>query len=861
MAYQLVIVESPAKAKTIQKYLGDDFQVLASYGHVRDLQPKEGAVDTEHDFAMRYAAIERNERHVDAIAKALRGADKLWLATDPDREGEAISWHLVELLRERHLLGNKPAQRVVFHEITKKAVQEAIATPREIAMDLVNAQQARRALDYLVGFNLSPLLWRKVRPGLSAGRVQSAALRLICERENEIEAFVSREYWTIASRLQQAGSEFTGRLTHWQTKKLEQFDVTNSDQAEAIRSGMEDDLSRQALRVREVERKSRQRQPAAPFTTSTLQQEASRKLGFNASRTMRVAQQLYEGINIGNETVGLISYMRTDAVNLAEEAIASIRDFIGSHYGSEFVPETPRRYKTKTKNAQEAHEAIRPTDIARSPEALQGVLERDLWRLYDLIWKRSVACQMASARMDLVAVDMDAGTHWTLRANGSTVTFPGFMAVYQEGKDDGDEDEGNRILPPLDTGDEPQVLGIDSEQHFTDPPPRYSDATLVKTLEAYGIGRPSTYASIIQTLQNREYVAVEQRRFRPTDLGRVVGRFLTNHFERYVDYGFTASMEDELDAISRGEKQWQPVLSAFWGPFRALLDEKANVSRTEATSEALDEACPQCGKPLFLRLGRHGRFVACSGYPECNYTRPVDGPREPAEPVGRDCPDCGKPLVYKTGRYGRFISCSGYPECKHIEPLTQPKSSGVICPQCGEGELVEKRSRYGKIFYSCNTYPKCSYAVWGPPIARACPRCAWPIMIEKSGKRLGEQLACPQSECAFHFPVNASDAEIAAMLPDYTPPPPREKRAPPAKKAAPARKATAKSTRKTAVKTAAAANKPAKAETTAAVVKKPGKAKTPAAKKTTSSKSTASSASESATPAPRKRAVKNVANS
>ncbi len=471
MAYQLVIVESPAKAKTIQKYLGDDFQVLASYGHVRDLQPKEGAVDTEHDFAMRYAAIERNERHVDAIAKALRGADKLWLATDPDREGEAISWHLVELLRERHLLGNKPAQRVVFHEITKKAVQEAIATPREIAMDLVNAQQARRALDYLVGFNLSPLLWRKVRPGLSAGRVQSAALRLICERENEIEAFVSREYWTIASRLQQAGSEFTGRLTHWQTKKLEQFDVTNSDQAEAIRSGMEDDLSRQALRVREVERKSRQRQPAAPFTTSTLQQEASRKLGFNASRTMRVAQQLYEGINIGNETVGLISYMRTDAVNLAEEAIASIRDFIGSHYGSEFVPETPRRYKTKTKNAQEAHEAIRPTDIARSPEALQGVLERDLWRLYDLIWKRSVACQMAPARMDLVAVDMDAGTHWTLRANGSTVTFPGFMAVYQEGKDDGDEDEGNRILPPLDTGDEPQVLGIDSEQHFTAPPP------------------------------------------------------------------------------------------------------------------------------------------------------------------------------------------------------------------------------------------------------------------------------------------------------------------------------------------------------------------------------------------------------
>ncbi|MDR7928638.1 type I DNA topoisomerase [Acidithiobacillus thiooxidans] len=838
MAHQLVIVESPAKAKTIQKYLGDDFEVLASYGHVRDLRPKEGAVDPEQDFAMRYEAIERNERHVEAIIKALRKADKLWLATDPDREGEAISWHLVELLRERKQLGNKPAQRVVFHEITKKAVQEAIANPREIAMDLVNAQQARRALDYLVGFNLSPLLWRKVRPGLSAGRVQSAALRLICEREDEIEAFVSQEYWTIAARLLHADSEFSVRLTHWQNKKLEQFDINNETQAESIRSSMEADMQQQALQVREVERKSRQRQPAAPFTTSTLQQEASRKLGFNASRTMRVAQQLYEGINIGSETVGLISYMRTDAVNLSEEAIADIRGFIDGHYGHEFVPESPRRYKTKTKNAQEAHEAVRPTDISRTPEMLQGILEKDLWRLYDLIWKRSVACQMAPARLDMVAVDMDAGTHWTLRANGSTVTFPGFMAVYLEGKDDTDEDENNRILPPLEQGDQPQVQGVDPEQHFTEPPPRYSDATLVKTLEAHGIGRPSTYASIIQTLQNREYVETEQRRFRPTDLGRVVGRFLSNHFERYVDYNFTAGMEDELDAISRGEKQWRPVLNEFWGPFRSLLDEKANVSRAEATSEAMDENCPECGKPLFLRLGRHGRFVACSGYPECKYTRPVDGPREAPEPVGRDCPDCGKPLVYKTGRYGRFISCSGYPECKHIEPLTQPKSSGVTCPQCGEGELVEKRSRYGKVFYSCNTYPKCTYAVWGPPVAKACPRCAWPIMIEKSGKRLGEQLACPQPECGFHFQVTASEAEIAALLVDYTPPPPREKRAAPAK--APARKAASKTAKSTAKKTT----------------------KTASAKKTTAKKTTKASTATVDKPAPaaRKRASKKVDN-
>ncbi len=842
MAHQLVIVESPAKAKTIQKYLGDDFEVLASYGHVRDLRPKEGAVDPEHDFAMRYEAIERNERHVEAIIKALRKADKLWLATDPDREGEAISWHLVELLRERQQLGKKPAQRVVFHEITKKAVQEAIANPREIAMDLVNAQQARRALDYLVGFNLSPLLWRKVRPGLSAGRVQSAALRLICEREDEIEAFVSQEYWTIAARLQHQDSDFSGRLTHWQQKKLEQFDITREEQAESMRQEMEADILRQPLQVREVERKNRQRQPAAPFTTSTLQQEASRKLGFNASRTMRVAQQLYEGINIGSETVGLISYMRTDAVNLSEEAITEIRGFIGSQYGDEFVPESPRRYKTKTKNAQEAHEAVRPTDITRTPDKLQNILDKDLWRLYDLIWKRSVACQMAAARLDMVAVDMDAGTHWTLRANGSTVTFPGFMAVYQEGKDESDEDDNHRLLPPLQKGDQPQVHGIDPEQHFTEPPPRYSDATLVKTLEAHGIGRPSTYASIIQTLQNREYVETEQRRFRPTDLGRVVGRFLANHFERYVDYNFTAGMEDELDAISRGEKQWQPVLNEFWGPFRALLDEKANVSRAEATSEALDEACPQCGKPLFLKLGRHGRFVACSGYPDCNYTRPVDGPREAPEPVGRDCPDCGKPLVYKTGRYGRFISCSGYPECKHIEPLTQPKSSGVACPQCGEGELVEKRSRYGKVFYSCNTYPKCTYAVWGPPVAKACPRCAWPIMIEKSGKRLGEQLACPQPECGFHFQVTASEAEIAALLVNYTPPPPREKRAAPAKKAAPAGKSTRKTTKSTAKETSS---------TTGAKKSAPRK----------SAKTTATAEKDKSTnPAPRKRASKKVAS-
>ncbi len=801
MTQHLVIVESPAKAKTIQKYLGPDFEVLASYGHVRDLLPKEGAVDTENGFTMRYAEIGRNSKHVEAIASALRRADDLWLATDPDREGEAISWHLVELLKDRKLLGNKPVHRVVFHEITRRAVQEAISHPRQIAMDLVNAQQARRALDYLVGFNLSPLLWRKVRTGLSAGRVQSAALRLICAREDEIGHFIRQEYWTLEARLEQSDRAFTARLTSWQNQKLEQFSITDADQATLVRTGMLADLEHSALRVLTVEKKRRQRQPAAPFTTSTLQQEASRKLGFNASRTMSVAQKLYEGVNLGSETVGLITYMRTDAVNLAEEALASMRGYITSHFGSEFVPEHPRRYKTRSKNAQEAHEAIRPTDIARTPESLKSFLDRDLWRLYDLIWKRSLACQMAPAQMDLVAVDLGNGGHWTLRANGSTVAFPGFMVVYQESRDDQEEEEDQRTLPPLEKGDQPELLDLVTEQHFTEPPPRYSDATLVKTLEAYGIGRPSTYASIIQTLQNRDYVAVEQRRFHPTDLGSVVNHFLVQHFDRYVDYGFTAQMEDELDAVSRGEKQWQPVLQEFWQPFRDRLQEKATVSRSEATSEALDETCPQCGKPLLLRLGRYGRFISCSSYPDCTYTRPLEGPRETPEPVGRDCPECGKSLVYRSGRYGRFISCSGYPQCKYLENLQPAKSTGVTCPACGTGELVEKRSRFGKTFFSCSTYPKCSYAVWGEPVQRPCPRCAWPVLYKKTTKRRGDELVCPQSGCAFHFPETASQEEIAALLATHTPPVPRNS----GDTAASREKSPRKSSRRTGAATSAGA--------------------------------------------------------
>ncbi|MEK8089491.1 type I DNA topoisomerase [Thermithiobacillus plumbiphilus] len=831
MGNRLVVVESPAKAKTINKYLGPDYTVLASYGHVRDLVPKEGAVDPEHEFAMRYDLIEKNKRHVDEIVKALKQADTLILATDPDREGEAISWHLAELLKEKGVLKNKPVERVVFHEITKNAITQAIQQPRGISYELVNAQQARRALDYLVGFNLSPLLWRKIRPGLSAGRVQSAALRLIVEREQEIEAFQTQEYWTIEASLRQDGQAFDARLVQWAGKKLEQFDLTQAEQAEAVRARIETDCQRSPLRVLKVEKKQRSRQPAAPFTTSTLQQEAARKLGFSASRTMRIAQQLYEGVSLpGEGSVGLISYMRTDAVNLAAEAISEIRGLVQERFGPDYLPASPRLYKTKSKNAQEAHEAIRPTSIQRLPEVLKGSLSAEQAKLYELIWKRTVACQMSPAKIDTVAVDLGNGGDWLLRANGSSIAFPGFISVYQEGVDDGAE-EGGKLLPPLTAGDQPELLDLSASQHFTEPPPRYSEATLVKALEAYGIGRPSTYASIIQTLQNREYVELLQKRFHPTDVGRVVNKFLVEHFEQYVNYHFTAQMEDELDAVSRGEKDWKPLLHAFWTPFHERVEDKAkSVSRADVTSEQIDEACPKCGKPLALKLGKRGRFISCTGYPDCDYARPLgtDAQAEP-ELVGRDCPDCGQPLVFKVGRYGKFISCSGYPTCKHIEPLEKPQSTGVSCPSCNTGELVAKKSRYGKVFYSCNTYPKCTYAVWDPPLAEPCPKCGSPILTLKTTKRWGEEKLCPDRACGFRVPVGASPEIIAAAIAKPAPVLPERPEKAPAK--------TAKGKKTPASKAQSA--KPAKAPKAAAKTEaeaKPTRARKAAAAKPDSTK-------------------------
>jgi len=617
MSKNLVIVESPAKAKTIEKYLGKDYGVLASYGHVRDLVPKEGAVDPAHGFEMKYRVIERNEKHVNAIVRALKTADSLILATDPDREGEAIAWHLYELLKDKGALDGKDVHRVVFYEITKQAIQDAIQHPRGLSSELVNAQQARRALDYLVGFNLSPLLWKKVQPNLSAGRVQSPALRLIVEREEERERFVSREYWTIEADVSKEGQAFPTRLVAYKGEKVEQFSFGDEDTAMAVDAAL-----RQAadgvLRTVKVERKQRRRNPAAPFTTSTLQQEASRKLGFNTQRTMRVAQRLYEGVDIGSAdgNVGLITYMRTDSVTLAQVAVDETRSVIAERYGKDNVPDSPRQYKNKSKNAQEAHEAIRPTSVSRTPDELEGKLEADQLKLYRLIWTRTVASQMVPAVFDTVTAEMvpadepEGEATGRFRATGSVLVKPGFIAVYQEGRDDAAADDSDRRLPDLAEGDRLKLEEIRPEQHFTEPPPRYTEASLVKSLEELGIGRPSTYANIITTLKNREYVEMEGRQFVPTDIGRIVNHFLTEHFTRYVDYDFTARMEDDLDAISRGDREWVPLLEEFWTPFHELVEEKdRNVTREQVAQARELGTDPKTGKPVTVRMGRFGPFV------------------------------------------------------------------------------------------------------------------------------------------------------------------------------------------------------------------------------------------------------------
>src|SRR5882724_6146288 len=669
MATHLLIVESPAKAKTLQKYLGKDFEILASYGHVRDLIPKTGAVDTENGFAMHYETIARNSKHMDAIAKAAAKVDHVLLAPDPDREGEAIAWHISELLKAKRGLKNKDMQRVVFYEITQSAVREAVAHPRGIAMPLVNAQQARRALDYLVGFNLSPLLWRKIRPGLSAGRVQSPALRMIVERELEIEAFRSQEYWTVHLDSHKDHQPFSAKLFQYQGKKLEQLSIGSQAEYEAIQAKLND--AKLPPKVVRVEKKAKQRHAAAPFTTSTLQQEAVRKLGLSAERTMRTAQSLYEGVDIGGQSVGLISYMRTDSVSLAKEAVAEIRDYISSNFAADYLPRTQPAYKSKTKNAQESHEAIRPTSIARTPDSIRSHLSVDQARLYEMIWKRTLACQMAPARFDTVSLDIRLGGDTTLfRATGQTLVFPGFIGVYMEDVDDANEEEGGK-LPPLAEGD---VLPLDKlygEQHFTQPPPRFSEASLVKSLEEYGIGRPSTYATIISTLQAREYAILDKKRFMPTDVGRVVTRFLTEHFSRYVDYGFTAHLENELDEISDGKRDWVPVLDEFWKGFTRLITEKQSIERKDVTQELIGEDCPKCGKPLSKRLGKRGSFIGCTGYPECDYTRSLNQETEDDGNARRELgehPDHKQPVLLLRGPYGHYVQLGEVVEGDKTKP-------------------------------------------------------------------------------------------------------------------------------------------------------------------------------------------------
>ena len=748
MAQSLVIVESPAKAKTIEKFLGKGYKVLASYGHVRALPSKQGSVDTADNFKPNYQILADSEKHISILKKEVAKSDELILATDLDREGEAIAWHLLEALGIDEQAKKLVVKRVSFNEITQTAIDEAMAHPRSIDRDMVDAQQARSVLDYLVGFNLSPFLWKKIRYGLSAGRVQSVALRLVCEREDEIDAFKPREYWSIEALLANlAKNQLSAKLNTCDGKNLTKFAISNQKQAEAILA----ELENVQFQVTSLEKKARKRNPAPPFTTSTLQQEASRKLGFSARKTMSVAQKLYEGIQVEDGTHGLITYMRTDSVALSTLATSEAREVICQLYDESYALDKPRTFKNKSKNAQEAHEAVRPTTVARTPAQLKQYLSSDQQRLYELIWKRTVASQMAQAIFDATRVDIAAGERYTFRATGQIIRFPGFMALYIEGTDNGEDEDKEGLLPPLSEGEKLSNEQLTPEQHFTQPPPRFTEASLVKTLEEYGIGRPSTYASIMNTLVTRKYVRLEKRTFYPEDTGRVVTKLLTEHFSQYVDYDFTAGLEEELDAVSRGESAWIPLIKQFWDPFIALLHRKdQEVSKADVTTEKTDKTCPECSKELVIKLGRAGRFLACSGFPDCRHTEPLnsDG-KEVEEPVLSEekCEKCESPMLIKTGRYGKFLACSGYPKCKNIQPLEKPKSLGITCPECGEGEMMEKKSRYGKIFYSCNRYPKCKYALWNPPKEEPCPKCAWPLTEIKTTKRWGTVQRCPQENC------------------------------------------------------------------------------------------------------------------
>ncbi len=759
MSKSLVVVESPAKAKTIKKILGRDYIVESSVGHIRDLPTKELGVDIENAFTPKYVLIRGKGKVVKSLQSEAGKVDNIYLAADPDREGEAICWHLAEELKKT----KKPIYRITYNEITKSAILNAIEKPGEIDMSLVDAQQARRILDRLVGYQISPILWRSVKPGLSAGRVQSVAVRLICEREAEIEAFKPKEYWTLTATLTPVDVEhlFTAKLHKIGSRKGEinnygfQIDETRAKELAA-------DAKTKNYVVEKVEKRERKQRPVPPFITSTLQQEASRKLRFAAKKTMFIAQALYEGLEIANEgSVGLITYMRTDSTRVAQEAVQAARNHIKTTYGEDYLPTRAVTYRSK-KGAQDAHEAIRPTVPLRSPAELKSYLSSEQYRLYDLIWKRFIASQMQPAVLDATTIDIKAETY-LFRSTGSVIKFDGFRRIYTEGKDDtpaneSETDEENTNLPAIKEGDTLNLRKLEPKQHFTQPPPRYNEATLVKMLEAKEIGRPSTYASILSTIQDRGYVTRERRRLLPTDVGRLVNHLLIHGFPNIVDVEFTAKMEEQLDTIAEGKVNWTQTLGSFYPPFQTALKEAPDkmYEARKSMEEESEENCEKCGGNMIVKWGRYGRFLGCANYPECKNIKRLSTADEPPaaepEPTDTACDKCGEPMVIRTSRAGgKFLSCSGYPKCKNAKPIP----IGIDCPESDcDGYLGERRSRRGKVFYGCSNYPKCEFSTWDKPLPEPCPECNAPFLVEKTKKARGSEtvdtiISCASPKCKY----------------------------------------------------------------------------------------------------------------
>jgi len=728
----LIIVESPTKVRTLKKFLNRKYQVLATKGHILDLPKSKLGVDLDGGFTPHYSVIHGKGQIIRDLVKEAKSRQQIYLAPDPDREGEAIAYHLfLKLDKDPDTI-----KRVTFNEITKNAVLKGLEDATEIDMQKVYAQQARRVLDRLVGYQVSPILWQTIFSGLSAGRVQSVALRMICERETHINAFVPTEFWSIHSDFStDDGSRFTAKLF-----RIDDKEVTISSSEEA--GGFVDEIKKQQFSVARIAKDEKKRQPLPPYITSTLQQDASRQVGFSTQKTMIVAQQLYEGIELGSEgPVGLITYMRTDSVRTADEAITAARLSIESRFGKSYLPDKPRRFQAR-KRAQDAHEAIRPTDLANEPSKVKKYLTAEQFKLYNLIYNRFLASQMRSAVYNQIKVDIDGG-RYRFRAVDTRLMFDGFLKVYEEAKDEnGNSRDGYTILPDLGENQKLTLIEVTPRQHFTKPPARFTEASLVKDLEANGIGRPSTYAQIINTLKARKYVELDRRRLNPTELGTMVNNLLVKHFERIFNVEFTAAMEDELDKIEEGSDDWQKVLKDFYGPFSQNLEEvKGKIAEIKSeTQKESDELCDKCGAAMIVKWGRNGQFLACSAYPDCRNTRPLDNDGN-GEPVERDCPKCGEPLIYRQGRFGKFIACSSYPDCKYTESIT----TGVKCPREGcDGELSERRTSRGKLFWGCSKYPDCKFATWYKPAARECPACGFPMLVEKETKRHGQHLACPE---------------------------------------------------------------------------------------------------------------------